>query len=497
MDILFKNGIPEEEGISSEDILAVAERLEEEGLYMHSLMVIRHGKILAEGYYAPFTRDTKHRMYSMSKSFVAGAIGLLCDEGKLKLTDRVHKFFPEFPEEELHPYIKEATVRDLLTMSSPHATTYSIRPGQEYSEKWVESFFRAKPKRPAGTVFCYDTSASFILDVIVERLTGKPFLDYMKDKMLRKLGFSEDAWCVQSPDGYSWGGSGVICTPLDLAKYGYVILKDGNVNGEQLLSAEYAKAARTKQIANNVAGHSCLFRCSGYGYQIWCAPDNCFVFSGLGNSYVFGAPDKDLMVVCTADNQGRVDAAHLMLGIFLRDIVRKASDKPLPENPKAFAEMKEYFANLKLFVPRGEKHSVQEEKIQDVTYKLEENPLGFQTVRLSFSEEEGVLYYENACGPKELKFGLGKYVESRFPESHYSGKAIGTPKPEGYKCVAAGVWLQENQLLIRTNIVDDYLGNMGLVFGFKEDGSLGLYAQSAAEAFLDDYMGFAGGVPCL
>lgn len=492
MDVLFKNGIPEEEGVSSQDLLALAERLEEEGLYMHSLMVIRHGKILAEGYYAPFTRDTKHRMYSMSKSFVSGAIGLLCDEGKLKLTDRVHTFFPEFPEEELHPYIREATVRDLLTMSSPHTTTYNIMPGQKYSEKWVESFFRSEPKRPAGTVFCYDTSASYILDVIVERLTGKPFLDYMKDKMLRKLGFSEDAWCVQAPDGYSWGGSGVICTPLDLAKFGYVILKDGRVNGEQLISEDYVRAARTKQIANDVAGQGSLFRCSGYGYQIWCAPDNCFVFSGMGNSYVFGAPDKDLMIVCTADNQGRVDAAHLMLGLFLNNVVRRVSDGPLPANPEAFKKMQETFANFTLHVPAGEVHSPWEEKIQDVTYRMEENPLGFKNIRFTFEGERGILHYENSRGKKEIAFGLGTYQNGRFPEDHYYSERIGVPKEEGYKCLATAVWLQDNQLLLRVNVVDDYLGTLGMTFGFKEN-SVGLYAEKGAEAFLDDYSGFAGG----
>ena len=141
MDMVFKNGTPEEAGIASSDIIGLLDELETEGIYMHSVLIVRHGKLIAECYYAPFTRDTKHRMYSTSKSFVSGAVGLLCDEGKISLSDKVYTFFPEYPAETLHPFIRETTIRDLLMMSSTNSSTYSLSPTHKYGRKWIESCF--------------------------------------------------------------------------------------------------------------------------------------------------------------------------------------------------------------------------------------------------------------------------------------------------------------------------------------------------------------------
>ncbi len=488
----FQTATPESVGLSSANIRAMLKTFSDRGLYMHSVLVIRHGKLVAEGYYAPFTRDTKHRMYSVSKTFASGAIGCLIDEGKVKLSDPVHIFFPEYPAEELHPYIREATVRDLLMMASPHTTTYALSGEGRNATHWVESFFKTPPKRPAGTVFIYDTSASFILDVIVERLTGKPYLDYLKDKMLRELGFSEDAWCVKSPDGYSWGGSGVICTPLDLARFAYVFLKGGNVNGKQLLSAQYVKEATSKLIQTDNFGHGSVYGCDGYGYQIWQAPENSFSFNGMGEQYAFCNPEKDLMFICTADNQGVPNCTEIIFRSVVNQLIKPAADGPLPENTAEYEALQAELANLTLYRPTGPAHSPMEEKINNVTYKMEENLLGFKTVRFTFEGDEGVFHYENARGEKEIRFGLTGYKEGRFPEPQYSGDTIGTPKGIGYRCLASAFWPTENQLALRVNIIDDYFGNLGITFGFKGK-QIGLSAVKVAEYFMDDYVGAAGG----
>ncbi len=492
MEAVFQNATPESVGISSKDIRALIKRLKDEGHYMHSLLIIKEGKLITEGYYAPFTKDTKHRMYSVSKSFVSGAIGCLYDEGRLKLTDRVCTYFPEFPEADLHPYVREATIRDLLMMSSPHVTTYSMTPGDPNFANWVESFFTAKPKRPAGTVFCYDTSATYVLDALVERVTGKTFLAYLQDKMLRELGCSEDMWCVQAPEGYAWGGSGVLCTPLDLAKYAFIFLRGGNVNGKQFISEEYIKAATSKQIQNNSFGYNRLFENLGYGYQVWRMPENGFAFLGMGGQFAYAVPDKDLLIVSTADEQGRGEGTDQILKAYVEEIVQKVSAAPLPENPADYEALQVELSELALTIPAGEQSSGWTEKVQDVIYQLDENPMGWKWMKLSFAGAEGTLTYENTRGVKEISFGLCSYKEGRFPESHYSGYRIGTPKGEGYKCAAAGMWTGENQFHLRVNIVDDYIGNLGLTFGFR-DIFVGITAAKAAEAFLHDYFGLAGG----
>lgn len=490
---VFEKGTPEEVGISSKDIRLLLEQFDDEGLHMHSVLIIRHGKVVCEGYYAPYDAQTKHRLYSTSKSFVSGAIGLLWDEGKINLSDKVYTFFPEIPKEEIHPWIREATVENLLTMCSPHMTTYSLNPSHTYFANWAESFFRTPPLRPAGTVFWYDTSASYILDVIVERKCGKSFLEYMKDKMLREIGFSEDAFCIESPEGYAWGGSGVVCTPLDLAKYAYVFLKNGNISGKQFLSKAYVKSATAKQVANDSFGQGKPFTNSGYGYQIWRMPDNGWAFNGMGCQLVYALPDKELMFVCTACNNGRPESEHLIFDMFLNGVARRISDTPLPENKEEHAKLLKMLSELTIYVPKGERHSQWEEKVNGVTYKLEENPMGFRWVRLTFEAEGGRMTYENTTGVKEIPFSLGAYKTFRFPETHYSGKRIGTKKKDGYQCLATGVWTSDNTFLLHVHAIDDYLGNLGMTFGFKDD-SIGITSERFAEGFWESYNGFAGGM---
>ena len=198
-------GVPKDEGLNSERISKFIERLKERKTNLHSFMLVRNGKILTEAYYKPFDENFMHRLYSSSKTYVSVAIGLLIEEGKLRLDDKIMDLLPEYANEEQHKWLKECTVEDALKMSVPMLTdTYFMR---DYKE-WAWTFFnhptRSKALKPAGTVFNYNTSGSFILDVLVERITGKPFLEYMRP-IFDKIGVSKDIWCVKSPDGYSWG----------------------------------------------------------------------------------------------------------------------------------------------------------------------------------------------------------------------------------------------------------------------------------------------------
>lgn len=494
MSEIFTYTSPEEVGISSADITEFIEKLQEYGLCMHSIMVIRCGKIVAEGYWKPFCKDFRHRMYSVSKSFVAGAIGLLIDDGKIKLNDRVCTYFPEYPEDALHPYTREATIRDLLIMSSPFEETYSLSGNGRNRKHWVEAFFTAKPVKPAGTIFCYDTSATYILNVIVEKITGKPFMEYLYEKILYKLDFSKNPKCIKSPDGYSWGGSGVLCTTLDLAKYAYMFLNGGKVNGEQLLSEQFVKEAVSKQIESDTFGHAGkIFTTQGYGYQIWQLEENGFLFYGMGNQHAFCYPDKELMVICTADNQGKENESSRILFSAVRDlIVRRCKDNPITENIEEKIRLNNLLNSLELLLPKGEKFSSCAEKINNIKYNLIDNPMGWEWVRFSLEKDRGVMHYKNNRGEKSLVFGYGEYLEGEFPETHYSGDTIDTPLGRGYKYVGVAVWPEETHLLLRFNIIDEYIGNLNFSFAFTGD-KVGFRASKTAEAFLDDYQGICGG----
>ncbi len=491
MSDILKFCRPEDVGVHPSWVEDYVNTVNRQRKMCHSFIMMRKGKIFAEGYWKPFHKERLHRMYSISKSFVSGAVGFLIDEGKLSLSDKIVDLLPEYlpKDKEVHPYIKEMTVEHLLTMATCHkVTTYAFT-----RENWIDTFFDPpyEPDHKAGEFFRYDTSASYTLDVIVEKITGKPFLEYLKDKALRELGFSEDAWCVEAPEGFAWGGSGVECTTRDLLIYTMLFANDGKVNGKQYLSEEYVKAATSKQI-DNYSGTLSAVSGRGYGYQIWRARDNCFTFTGMGGQLGLVIPDKDMIFVCTSDTQGDEDGYHGFIDVLFDTVINKIENDSMEYDDKAFEKLENIIESLEVSFPDGSAHSPAAEKISGKTYKLEENKMGIQSVTVEFNGHMGVLTYETNRGTKRFPFGVGRYADTFIPETHYSGRRIWTPKNERYRCLNGVVWTDRDTLLMRTYVIDDYLGNMTTTLTFDED-RVELVITKTAEWFLDEYPGTAKG----
>ena len=485
-DILSTFCRPEEGGVSSEWVSDYIRTLNDKRKMCHSFLMIRHGKVFAEGYWAPFHKDFKHRMYSISKSFVSGAIGMLVDEGKIKLSDRIVDYFPDKLPADLDPLIAEMTIRDMLMMATCHrGTTYNLPTGPEEKD-WLATFFNParKPDHKPGTVFLYDTSSTHTLCVLVERLTGKTLLGYLQDKVLSEIVFSEDAWCVQAPEGNSWGGSGVMCTTRDLARYALLFANDGRINGKQYLSKEYIREATTAQIDNGAYG---------YGYQIWRQRNNAFSFNGMGGQYALVVPDKDFLLICTSDSQGDPDNYNGIPDLIFDTVIDKIADAPLPQDDGAYGSLCSLIASLKVSVPFGDRYSPLMEKINGVTYTLDENPMGIKSFKIRFTEDGGLLTYHTNRGDKKFPFRLAAYEDTTFPETHYYGTRITVPADREYRCLNAGVWQDENNFLLRTYVIDDYFGNMSANFSFT-DNKVSLTITKNAEWFMNEYPGTAQGM---
>ena len=212
---------------------------------MHSVMLVRHGKVIAEGYADYFSADYKHRMYSTSKSYAAMAVGLLVEDGLVSLDDTVEELFPEHILDITDECIRKTKLRDVLTMQGPFwKCAY-----HGYDKNWLETYFnKTTDLRDAGKNFTYDTGGSYLLCVLVEKLTGKTYLEYLQEKALDKMGYSKDAWSVCAPEGHAWGGSGVMCTTEDTAKFALLVLNDGKFEGEQLLPEWYLPPPELRQI---------------------------------------------------------------------------------------------------------------------------------------------------------------------------------------------------------------------------------------------------------
>lgn len=484
---------PEKVGISSKNIKKYIESLEEAQLSMHDVIIYRKGKIVFEKYWAPFTSDFKHRMYSVTKSFVGLGIGFLEQDGLISLDDKIGKYFPEEIKNQTDENMKNQTIRHMLMMSTakPPQSWFNAKP-----EDRVALYFEndSEVSRPSGTIFQYDSPGAFVLGALIERVSGMEFVEYLQSKFMNKLGVAEDTYCLKCPGGHAWADSALICRPVDLLKCAVFTMNKGRWNGEQLLNEEYVTAATSKQIDNNCLGDDELAS-QGYGYQFWRTYDNSFFFNGMGCQFAVCIPDKDMVFVCNADNQGKDFAKRVIIKGFFDMVARTAVDGELPEDKASYDELMEYTSELKLMTAKGLKHIPLQDKINGVEYVLDKNPMGITKMKFCFEGDKGTLYYTNAQGDKELSFGMRYNEAGEFPEDGYSDEMGTIPGNRRYDCVASAAWHDEQNLFIKVQVIDTYFGNLNINIGFTPDGRFGMFMNKTAEGFLDKYQGFACAKP--
>ncbi len=482
---------PEKKGISSAAIEKYVKILEDTHLITHNIIISVGDYIVYENYRAPFHKDFLHRMYSVTKSFVSLAIGFAEQDGLIDLDDKIIKYFPDELKNQTDENMKNQTIRHMLMMSTC-----------KYDRNWFEARCEDRVKyyftndlqdtHPSGTIYLYDSTGSFVLGALVERVTGKTLDEYLREKLFDKIGVSEEAHFLKCPGGHSWGDSGLICKPSDLWKTARFCMNKGKHNGEQILNEEYITKATSKQISNTFWGTN-EYADQGYGYQFWRVFDNSYMFNGMGCQFAICVPDKDIVMVYNGDNQGLSFAKSTIIDNFFDIVVSSASIKTLPENEEAQKSLAYYSESLKLFALKGEKTSPFAEKVNNVTYKLNKNSMGITKMKLSFEGDSGVLSYTNEQGNKEIPFKMCDNAFSKFPQAGYSDM-IGSQKGERlYDCAASAAWTGERELLIKVQIIDTYFGILNINIGFTEDNKLGLYMSKIAEDFLNEYQGHASG----
>ncbi|MEG3072619.1 MAG: serine hydrolase [Ruthenibacterium sp.] len=260
---------------------------------VHSCIVVRHGKVVSEGFYAPYSAERWHVTHSLCKSFTGTAIGMLMDEGLLTQDEAVSSIFPEKCNLLTGRRSKAITVYQLLTMQSG---VLFKEAGIVLDSDWVKAFFDADVAFEPGTQFDYNSMNSYLLSAIVKRKTGLGLMDYLTPRLFEPLQFGDIAWEV-GPNGIEKGGWGMYVYLEDAIKLGLLYLQNGKWNADgsekQLLSEAYiADATRTH--AQRADGEE-------YGYQIWTNSKNGqFMFNGMFGQYVLVAPQQDMIVAVNA-----------------------------------------------------------------------------------------------------------------------------------------------------------------------------------------------------
>lgn len=484
---MFTKISPERAGISSVQVERFIRTLERRGLVMHSVLLMKGEDIFAEYYWKPFHKDFCHRMYSQTKSFVGVAIGLLEEDGLVQLDAPIRAYFPDKIDRELPEYLAPLTVRQLLNMQTAGSTPSWFT--HTDTDRTHLYFAENRATRPAGMQWEYDSPGSQVLCCLVERLSGKSLFDFLNERIFRHLGTFRTATILKTKNDDSFGDSALLCTTRDMASFGRFVMNYGTWHGRRLMNEAYLRTATSRLADNDRIGFNGSFS-HGYGYQIWTVPQG-FAFNGMGAQLTLCLPEKDLIFSCTGDNQGFAAAKDLIWSAFYELIVDEMGDAPLPEDPAAYNRCLALEDQLELACLWGDAASACAGRIDGKTFLCKENPMGIREFSLRFLPDgTGQLHYVNGQGSKCLSFGLGKNAFGKFPQEGYSTLHAGTPNEEGYlyDCAACAVWREPEKLLLKIQIIDQYLGNLLMTFSFREDVAVVTMAKTA-EYFLEEYQG--------
>lgn len=484
--LTFKKNTPESTGIPSTSICCFLQRLTEKKVPMHSILLLHKDQLIAEGYYKPYTADTLHRMFSISKSFTAIAIGLLEAEGKLSLSDSICNFFPEYVTDNTHPWIRQITIRDMLMMRTCHAaTTHKVN----MQSDWVESFFTVPPTHPAGKFFHYDTSSAHTLCALVERLSGTDMLSYLKKK-LAPLGLSEESYMIKDPFGVSMGGSGLVAKPMDLLKFGYLLMHDGILPGTdlQLIPADYIREA-TSNLTPTVATAPLPSEACGYGYQIWQNEKGGYVCYGMGGQFIIFLPEYELICVTTADTQGMAGGNQLIYDALYEEILPNISSTSLEEAPAEYEKLCRQLNSLAIAPLSSSPVALEYQRFSGKEYIPVENKNGFSKLSVEFLSNSST---DSDC----LTKGILRYtLHDRSCELHFGFDHLEFGKFSDYnmKYAASAKWISNDTLYIHAHVIDEYVGSVRFELTFGED-DVTVFLKKVEESLFSEYNGHLYGV---
>src|SRR5689334_10245135 len=399
---------PEQQGIASADVLAFADAADKEVDTMNSFVLVRHGQVVAEGWWAPYDRDTPHMLYSLSKSFTSTAVGFAIAEGKLNLDDEVLKCFPDEAPPEPSANLRAMRVRDLLRMNTGNQVEAPIRvddPSKQ-TDTWVKTFLtHAVPFKP-GTHFLYNSPATYMLSAIVQKVTGMTVLEYLRPRLFEPLGFKDPTW-VSSPQGISAGAYGLSVRTEEIARFGEVYLDKGMWNGKPLIPPTWVAQATAIQTSTGSAPASDWDQ--GYGYQFWRSRHNSFRGDGAFGQFCMVIPEFDAVVAITSGTRNMQQVMNLVWDKLLPAM----KSGRLPENAAARRQLEARLAALKMKFPSGSASSPISSTGSCKSFECADNDRGIKALSFDFNSTAPVLTVRSAAGDSRLTVAADRWSTDR------------------------------------------------------------------------------------
>ncbi len=414
---------PEAQGISSAGLLKLVNTLEQKVDHLHSIMIVRHGKVVAEGWWTPYGANKPHELYSLSKSFASSAIGMLIAEGKISLDDPVIKHFPEEAPANPSNNLKEMRIRDLLCMSTGQHGDEVDKVKFLNSGSIAKQFLALPVAHKPGTLFYYNTAATYMLSAIAQKVTGLTLTQYLTPRLFEPLGIKNPKW-NQDEQGVDLGGFGLNITTEDIAKFGQLYLQRGEWNGQRLLPAAWVDLATSKQASNGSNPNSDWDQ--GYGYQFWRCRGGFYRGDGAFGQYCIVMPEQDTVVAITS---GTNDMGAVM-SILWDQFVPELRAGKLPTSEADHQALVQKLGSLVLPLAKGSAKPA--EGVTGKKFSFESNPLNYADLTVSESSVK-------------LTIG-GKVREVSFNGTKWTdiGEII-----DNVKASASGGWVAADTLVIK------------------------------------------------
>lgn len=468
---------PALQGVSAEAILKFIESVEKQDLGVHSLMVVRNGHVVAEGWWAPYAPELKHTLFSLSKSFTSTAVGLAVAEGKLKLTDKVLTFFPEDKPTDVSPNLEAMRVKDLLTMTTGHEKDTLGPLAEEKSGGWARKFLSLPVERKPGTYFLYNTGASYMLSAIVQKVTGQTVLDYLTPRLFQPLGIVGADW-ETSPDGVNMGGYGLRVRTEDIAKFGQLYLQKGMWNGKQILPAKWVEEATAYQVPNAETTTPAHEWNQGYGYQFWRSRHNSYRGDGAMGQFCLVLPEHDTVIATTSETSDM----QAILNAVWENILPGLKKAPLPQDKTNQQALKQKLASLTLLPAIKNVNSPLIPTISGKTFEVQKNPLGVQTASFAFQNDTCTVSFRGDQEQYQIKCGLKDWVkqESKVPGNPPSFTPVVNPKPAQQEKIAAfGTWTSPDTFVMTWSFIESPHAEV-VTCHFKDDTVQMAFTDSVA-----------------
>ncbi len=448
---------PEAQGIASSAILAFLEAADQKALGLHSLMLLRHGHVVAEGWWRPYERDDPHTLYSLSKSFASTGIGIAVAEGKLSLDDSVISFFPEDAPAEPSDNLKAMRVRDLLAMSTGHHADDLAKFSFEKGTGPLHRAFLALPvAHKPGTHFLYNTPASYMLSAIVQKATGQTLVEYLGPRLFEPLGIQNPKWDA-SRDGVSLGGFGLNATTEDIARFGQLYLQRGAWQGRQLLTPEWVSAATSRQTSNGSNPKSDWDQ--GYGYQFWRCRNGAYRGDGAFGQYAIVMPEQDVVVAITSGTRDMQAVMNLVWDLLLPGIGKAA----LPADARANERLKQKLAALSLPPAVGRPSSRVAAAVSGKLYALPANEDGLEAIGLEAGAGT-TLVVRSDGRDQRLPLGYGEWRRAASFALTRPGGSLAIRGVE-QKAAASGAWTSDDSYIAKVCFHETpYCTTLGLRF---------------------------------